>query len=602
MSRIIGIDLGTTNSLAAVWKDGKSVLIPNAFGEYLTPSVVSVGEDGIIYVGKTAKERLISHPKDTVGGFKRFMGTAKECRLGGRAYRPEELSAFVLKRLREDAERYLGEKVEEAVISVPAYFNDMARNATKRAGIIAGLKVERIINEPSAAALACQNLDKDEDSTLLVFDFGGGTLDVSLVECFDNVIEILAVSGDNQLGGRDFDELLADYFIRTLKLEEEAARPELKEIIRKSAEQCKWELTEHTAAEMTVNCHDINKKMEITRKGIVRICASLFDRLGKPVSRVLADAQTPIDQISQIVLVGGSCKMPVVQQYLEYLLKRKDIEIREPDHMVAYGCGVYAGIKERNEDVKDMLLTDICPFSLGVGVVNHQDGNRPLMSFVIERNSPLPVSREEMYVTARDYQTEMRFRIYQGESMYVKDNIVLGEIMFNVPPLPRGEVQCFVRFTYDINGVLEVEGRVPMTDEEKHIVIVHKELEMTEEEIAGRLKEFEKLKMNPEENEENRYVLEWGQRLFVQCSQEELRSDIVRRLQYFQHVMAHDAYHLPKVRKYTTVFLAYVEGILGCFAGFTEEMLKDGSWYQDEEGEKEIEDLFQEWDNDDEQD
>lgn len=602
MSRIIGIDLGTTNSLAAVWKNGKSVLIPNAFGEYLTPSVVSVGEDGIIYVGKTAKERLISHPKDTVGGFKRFMGTAKECRLGGRAYRPEELSAFVLKRLREDAERYLGEKVEEAVISVPAYFNDMARNATKRAGIIAGLKVERIINEPSAAALACQNLDKDEDSTLLVFDFGGGTLDVSLVECFDNVIEILAVSGDNQLGGRDFDELLADYFIRTLKLEEEAAQPELKEIIRKSAEQCKWELTEHTAAEMTVNCRNINKKMEITRKGLVRICASLFDRLGKPVSRVLADAQTPIDQISQIVLVGGSCKMPMVQQYLEYLLKRKDIEIREPDHMVAYGCGVYAGIKERNEDVKDMLLTDICPFSLGVGVVNHQDGNRPLMSFVIERNSPLPVSREEMYVTARDYQTEMRFRIYQGESMYVKDNIVLGEIMFNVPPLPRGEVQCFVRFTYDINGVLEVEGRVPMTDEEKHIVIVHKELEMTEEEIAGRLKEFEKLKMSPEENEENRYVLEWGQRLFVQCSQEELRSDIVRRLQYFQHVMAHDAYHLPKVRKYTTVFLAYVEGILSCFAGFTEEMLKDGSWYQDEEGEKEIEDLFQEWDNDDEQD
>lgn len=293
--------------------------------------------------------------------------------------------------------------------------------------------------------------------------------------------------------------------------------------------------------------------------------------------------------------------MPVVRQYLEYLLKRKDIEIREPDHMVAYGCGVYAGIKERNEDVKDMLLTDICPFSLGVGVVNHQNVNKPLMSFVIERNSPLPVSREEMYVTARDYQTEMGFRIYQGESMYVKDNIVLGEILFQVPPLPRGEVQCFVRFTYDINGVLEVEGRIPMTEEKKHIVIVHKELEMTEEEIAGKLKEFDKLKMNPEENEENRYVLEWGQRLFVQCGQEELRSDIVRRQQYFQHVMAHDAYHLPKVRKYTTVFLAYVEGLLNCYAGFTEEMLRNGRWYQDEEEEKEIENLFQEWDNDDKQ-
>lgn len=294
--------------------------------------------------------------------------------------------------------------------------------------------------------------------------------------------------------------------------------------------------------------------------------------------------------------------MPVVQQYLEYLLKRKDIEVREPDHMVAYGCGVYAGIKERNEDVKDMLLTDICPFSLGVGVMNHQNRDKPLMSFVIERNSPLPVSREEMYVTASDYQTEMEFRIYQGESMYVKDNIVLGEILFRVPPLPRGEVQCFIRFTYDINGVLEVEGRVPVTEEKKHIIIVHKELEMTEEEIAGKLKEFEKLKVNPEENEENRYVLEWGQRLFVQCAQEELRSDIVKRLQYFQHVMAHDAYHLPKVRKYTTVFLAYVEGILNCYTGFNEEMLQDGSWYQDDEEEKEIEGLFREWDNDDRQD
>ena len=601
MSRIIGIDLGTTNSLAAVWQDGKSVLIPNAFGEYLTPSVVSVGEDGIIYVGKTAKERLISHPKDTVGGFKRFMGTAKECRLGGKAYRPEELSAFVLKKLKEDAERYLGEKVEEAVISVPAYFNDMARNATKRAGIIAGLNVERIINEPSAAALACQNLDKEEDSRLLVFDFGGGTLDVSMVECFDNVIEILAVSGDNQLGGRDFDELIADHFIHMLKLEKEAEQPEIREIIQKSAEQCKRELTEHSVAEMLVNCRDINRKIEITRKGLVRICASLFDRLGKPVSRVLTDAQTYVDQISQIILVGGSCKMPVVQQYLEYLLKRKDIEVREPDHMVAYGCGVYAGIKERNEDVKDMLLTDICPFSLGVGVMNHQNRDKPLMSFVIERNSPLPVSREEMYVTALDFQMEMGFRIYQGESMYVKDNIVLGEILFQVPPLPRGEVQCFIRFTYDINGVLEVEGRIPMTEEKKHIIIVHKELEMTEEEIADKLKEFEKLKMNPEESEENRYVLEWGQRLFVQCSQEELRSDIVRRLQYFQHVMVHDVYHLPKVRKYTMVFLAYVEGLLNCYAGFTEEMLRNGSWYEDEEEEKEIEDLFKEWDNDDKQ-
>ena len=214
MGKIIGIDLGTTNSLAAVWEEGKSCLIPNSFGEYLTPSVVSLEEEGIVYVGKTAKERLISHPDRSVSLFKRFMGTDKTYKIGGKKYHPEELSAFVLRRLKEDAERYLGEPIEEAVISVPAYFNDMARKATKNAGELAGLKVERIINEPSAAALACRGQAQEEDETFLVFDFGGGTLDVSLVDCFDNIIEIIAVSGDNRLGGSDFDEEIARQFCK----------------------------------------------------------------------------------------------------------------------------------------------------------------------------------------------------------------------------------------------------------------------------------------------------------------------------------------------------------------------------------------------------
>ena len=370
MSKIIGIDLGTTNSLAAVWQDGESKLIPNAFGEYLTPSVVSIGEDGTVYVGKTAKERLASYPDDTASVFKRFMGTSRKYMLGGKSYRPEELSAFVLKKLKEDAERYLGEPVEEAIISVPAYFNDMARNATKRAGMIAGLRVERIINEPSAAALACQNLNQEEDETLLVFDFGGGTLDVSLVECFDNVIEIQAVSGDNQLGGQDFDDMIAEHFAKSLNLNYAEMKPETKAIVRKSAELCKRELTEKPSANMVVNCQDISGEIEITRKDIVKICAPLFDRIGKPVSKVFVDAQTSTDQVGQIVLVGGSCKMPVVRQYLSYLLKREDIETKEPDYMIALGCGVCAGIKERDKDVKDLLLTDICPFSLGIKVAN----------------------------------------------------------------------------------------------------------------------------------------------------------------------------------------------------------------------------------------
>lgn len=599
MGRMIGIDLGTTNSLAAVWKDRKCTLIPNAFGEYLTPSVVSIGEDGAIYVGKTAKERLLSHPQQSAGFFKRFMGTPRKYKLGDRTYLPEELSSFVLRKLKEDAENYLGEPVSEAVVSVPAYFNDMARNATKRAGALAGFKVERIINEPSAAALACQNRNQEEDATMLVFDFGGGTLDVSLVECFDNVIEILAVSGDNQLGGQDFDGELADYFIRSAGIDDASLTPETREVIRGSAEACKRALTEEKTAEMIVNCPQLRKKMEISRKDLIKICALLFERMVKPVRQVLTDARMPAGQISHVILVGGSCKMPVVQQYIRHILGRADVEAREPDHMIALGCGVCAGIMERDQEVKDMLLTDICPFSLGVDVMNYQERDKPLMSFIITRNSPLPISREQTYVTAHDYQTSMCFKIYQGEEMYAENNIYLGEISFDIPMAKKGEVACNVRFTYDINGVLEIQVGIPCMDEVKKLVIVNEGLGMTEEEIAAKLEELEKVKVNPAQEEENLFVLEWGQRLFAQCIQEEIRNDIIKRLQYFRHVMTHDAYHLPRVRKYTTVFFAYVEGILNSSIAFPAGVSGDGGWYEEmDDEEKEIDSLFNEWDED----
>ena len=595
MSRIIGIDLGTTNSLAAVWQDGESKLIPNAFGEYLTPSVVSIGEDGTVYVGKTAKERLASYPDRTASVFKRFMGTARKYQLGDKSYSPEELSAFVLKKLKEDAENYLGEPIEEAVISVPAYFNDMARKATKRAGMIAGLKVERIINEPSAAALACQNLNQEEDAMLLVFDFGGGTLDVSLVECFDNIIEIKAVSGDNQLGGQDFDDMIAEHFAKSLNLDYAAMKPETKAIIRKSAELCKRELTEKTAANMVVNCQEIKNEINITRKDVVKLCAPLFEWIGKPVSKVFVDAKTHVDQISQVVLVGGSCKMPVVQQYLSYLLKREDIVTKEPDYMIALGCGVCAGIKERDKDIKDLLLTDICPFSLGVKIANHQNPYKDLMSFIIERNSPLPSSREEVYMNAHDRQMRIALQIYQGEAMYAEENLYLGEIMFDIPPMAAGQVKCVVRFTYDINGVLEVEAKIPLTKEEKKLVIVNKDLDMTQEEIEEKLKEFERIK-KPFEDERNTYILEWGQRLFMQCSQKEMKEEILGRMQYFQHVISFDEYKVPEARKYLTVYFAYIEGLLNSYVGFSDDMLKDGAWYQEEdEEEQEMETLFREW-------
>ena len=599
MSKIIGIDLGTTNSLAAVWMDDKSVLIPNAFGEYLTPSVVSVDEKGTIYVGKSAKERLATHPKETASVFKRFMGTSKKYQLGKQTFLPEELSALVLKKLKEDAERFLGEEVEEAIISVPAYFNDMARNATKRAGLIAGWKVERIINEPSAAALACQNAKQLEEATMMVFDFGGGTLDVSLVDCFDNVIEIMAISGDNRLGGQDFDDMIAEYFIKAQGLDASELSPETMGIIRMCAEQCKRALTENQTAQMTVNCPQINAAMEISRKDVVNFCARIFERMGKPIRQVLADGHISAEEISDVVLVGGSCKMPLVQQYLAHVLKRSDIETIDPDHVIALGCGVCAGIKERNVHVKDMLLTDICPFSLGIAVDNPANPGELKMSFIIERNSPLPFSRQHIYFPHADYQTKVDLQIYQGESLYVSDNLALGNLEIEVPPRLSVQMPIQVRFTYDINGILEVEVDIPATGEHKQMVIVNKELSMTEAQIQAKLQEFEQIKMNPAKDERNQYIMDWGSRLYMQCTGE-LQQEIARKLDYFRYEVKRDSHNLKQVQKYMMVYLGVVEGMVNQFIKLSENDWKDGSWYQEETEEetqenREIEDEFRTW-------
>lgn len=599
MSKIIGIDLGTTNSLAAVWQDDKSVLIPNALWEYLTPSVVSVDAKGTVYVGKSAKERLATHPDETASVFKRFMGTSKKYQLGKQTFLPEELSALILKKLKEDAERFLGEEVEEAIISVPAYFSDMARNATKRAGVIAGWKVERIINEPSAAALACQSMKQVEEATMMVFDFGGGTLDVSLVDCFDNIIEIMAISGDNRLGGQDFDDMIAEHFLRAQGLEASELDPETMGIVRMCAEQCKRALTESQTAQMAVNCPQINAAMEISRKDVVNFCARIFERMGKPIRQVLADGHTSAEEISDVVLVGGSCKMPLVQQYLAHVLKRNDIETIDPDHVIALGCGVCAGIKERNVQVKDMLLTDICPFSLGIAVHDYSNSGEAKMSFIIERNSPLPVSRQHTYFPHEDYQTTVTLQIYQGESLYVADNLSLGQLEIEFPPRLSSQMPIHVRFTYDINGILAVDVDIPATGEHKQMVIVNKELSMTEEQIQAKLKEFEQIKMNPAKDEKNQYIMDWGSRLYMQCTGE-LQQEIGRKLEYFRYEVRRDSHNLKRVQKYMTVYLGVVEGMVNQFINLSENDWKDGSWYQEETEEetqenREIEDEFRTW-------
>lgn len=511
---IIGIDLGTTNSLACVCQEGRAVLIPNSLGETLTPSAVSVDENGEICVGAVARERMISHPEASAVSFKRYMGTGRAFTLAGNSFTPQELSSFVLRQLKEDAERFLGEEVTEAVISVPAYFNDNQRYATREAGRLAGIRVERIVNEPSAAALAASRLSGEEEGSYLVFDFGGGTLDVSVVDYFDNVIEIVAVSGDNRLGGDDFDEIIARSFCAHHHMDYDGLAPQKKAALLRLSEKCKRELTERDETELVWEAEE--KRMPLTNLLLAGLSRNLFDRISHVIETALRDSARSIDEIDEIVLVGGSSKMPVISLYLQTLLKRKPGMAASPDEVVAMGVGIYAGIKERKEDIRDLVLTDICPFTLGINVVNYADDENPIMSAVIERNSVLPCSRKGYYSNAWDNQKQIRIGIYQGEAFYCNDNLKLGEIVMDIIPVKKGEACIEVCFSYDINGILEVEVTDRQKDQTKRKVLTSHNLRLSEEELNRRLEELRTYKLMPSGGIRARMMMARGERLYAQ--------------------------------------------------------------------------------------
>lgn len=521
MGRIIGIDLGTTNSLVSYWDNGASHLIPNRFGEYLTPSVVSIGKNGTVYVGAAAKQRMISYPESTVSVFKRAMGTDRTYNLNGKWYLAEELSALILKALKEDAEAYLKEPVEEAIISVPAYFNDIARKATRKAGQLAGLQVDRIINEPSAAALACQYTHVQKDAKLLVFDLGGGTLDVSLVDCMDNVVEILAVSGNNHLGGSDFDRALAEYFCRQNQMVFGTLKASHQEIVLKAAEKAKIDLSYAEETVMRASFENKAWSLTVSRQTLIQISAPLFKKIAAPVKRVLNDAQIHPSELTRVVMVGGSSKMVIVQQYLKFLLKNVPFAVADPDHMIALGVGIFAGIKERDEDVRDLILTDICPFSLGTGIINRDDPQKgDYMSTLIPRNSSLPASRSGKYYTTSDNQTQLLIGVYQGEDLYTNNNLHLGEVSITVPPAPKGKEYINVRFSYDINGLLVVDVHVPSTGEKKQLVFVNGISKEVDSDLKKQMQELEKLVIAPKEDQNNQVILARAEGLYAQLSGE----------------------------------------------------------------------------------
>lgn len=511
---IIGIDLGTTNSLACVCQDGRTVLIPNSLGEKLTPSAVSIDENGEIYVGAVARERLVTHPEASAASFKRYMGTNKVFTLAGHSFTPQELSSFVLRQLKEDAERFLGEEVTEAVISVPAYFNDNQRYATREAGRLAGIQVERLVNEPSAAALAASRSSGEEEGSYLVFDFGGGTLDVSVVDYFANVIEIVAVSGDNRLGGDDFDEAIARSFCAHHQMDYDGLDPQRRAVLLGLSEKCKRELSEQDEAELVWEAEE--KRMPLNNLVLAGLGHGLFDRISQVIETVLRDSARSIEEIDEIVLVGGSSRMPVVSLYLQTLLKRKPDMVASPDEVVAMGAGIYAGIKERKQDIRDLVLTDISPFTLGINVVNYADVENPIMSSVIERNSVLPCSKKGYYTNSCDNQKQIVIGIYQGEAFYCNDNLKLGAIVMDLLPSKKGEACLEVCFSYDINGILEVEVTDHQLGQTKRKVLTSENLRLSEEELNRRLEELRTYKLMPCGGIRVKMVMARGERLFAQ--------------------------------------------------------------------------------------
>ncbi|AZS15639.1 molecular chaperone HscC [Paenibacillus lutimineralis] len=537
---IIGIDLGTTNSVVAAFTPEGPKIIPNSLGQHLTPSIISVEEDGEVIVGEVARQRLITHPHLTASVFKRYMGTNKIYQLGDYQFTPEDLSSFVLRSLKEDAEAYLGTTVTEAVISVPAYFNDAQRQATRRAGLLAGLKVERLINEPTAAAVAYGLHLEDPNTRFLVFDLGGGTFDVSILERFEDLMEVQAVAGDNYLGGEDFTELLFQEFISrqeigSMDLEDH----KLTGAIRKQAEAVKVALSQGKAAVMELSQPETMKSCKISGEYFENLAKPLLMRLRQPIERAVRDAAVRPSDLDAIILVGGATRMPIISSFVARMFNRLASAHIDPDETVAIGAAIQAGMKARDEAVNDIVLTDVCPYTLGVGMAveisagQYESGH---FSPIIERNSVVPVSKIGRYYTINDGQTSMRIDVYQGESRLTQNNIALGEFLVDLPSGKKGDQAVDIRFTYDINGILEVETTIVSTGEKKQVIFEEHPGQFSKEQIEQRFKELSKIKIHPRDRMDIKLLLARGERLYEE-SLGRTRDQVAMLLRQFEDIL-----------------------------------------------------------------
>jgi molecular chaperone HscC len=555
---IIGIDLGTTNSACGLWTDDGVTLIPNRLGEVLTPSVVGVDKNGEIIVGRTARQRLINHSDRTVAAFKRLMGTDHKVKLGKQTFTATELSSLVLRSLKEDAETFLGEPVTEAVISVPAYFNDNQRHATKLAAELAGLKVERLINEPTAAAIA-YGLHEKQEGLFLILDLGGGTFDVSLLEFFDGIMEVHASAGDNFLGGEDFVDAMVDDVLREHRLSRDDLKPLTLQNLYLQMESAKRKLGP-TDLVLTLDLGEKTVEHVVTADWFARISTPLLLRAKHPIERAIRDAGLHPSKIDDVVLVGGSTRLAIFRSTVGKMFGRLPSCHLDPDTVVAMGAAIQAGLMMRDEALDDVVLTDVCPYTLGTGVIN--EDNPRLGSYfmpIIERNCVVPVSIVKEICTAHDNQTELAIKVYQGENRLVEKNVYLGELTVQVPPAPRGEESVDVRYSYDMNGLLEVDVTVHSTGKNYNQLIEHTPGALSEADKEKALAKLSELKFHPRDGEDNRALLARGERLY-ESSLGDRRDYIADVMKQFERVLERqNPAEIAKVQKQVKDVLAQME-------------------------------------------
>ena len=535
--QVIGIDLGTTNSAVAVWHDGKAQLIANKYGARLTPSVVGLDDAGHLLIGQPAHARLTTHPHLTQASFKRYMGSEATLRLGSQTFRAEELSAILLRQLKEDAESWLGQSITDAVITVPAYFNDVQRRAVKNAGKLAGLNVLRLLNEPTAASLAFGLLENREQK-YLTFDLGGGTFDVSVIDMFEGVVEVRASSGDVQLGGDDFSEAICQWMLNQ-QPELKAALPAVKPILLEQAERLKLALSNLPEASAELIWQDRRWCWSMNEEQLDHCCQTLIARLQQPVMQALHDARFSLQELDHVLLVGGATRMPLVRQAVARLFGRFPRHDLHPDEAVALGAGVQAGMVMEDAAVEEIILTDVMPFSLGVETAKESYGRLEEGFFLplIERNTWLPVSKSKTVSTVADNQTCVLLKIYQGEGRRVKDNVYLGEMNIEVPPRKAGEVSLDIRFTYTLDGLLEIECQHNESPNASRMVIEKVPGQMSPELIEQSLQKLNDLKRHPRDRQENRDLLLRGARLFEVLLGEE-RAWIDNVMSVFEQALA----------------------------------------------------------------